>query len=256
MYFGGIGPREAIFGICAVAAVYIAAALWQLLQLARRRRRRPASVVPVASAAEPPPVLPAPVVSLETTVAEDIPSEPPAAMPSPTPPESPAPTQVEQTPKPSVEPPQFPAEIKHSVVRIYVKTASVEVPNMPRLPKYAVQPNIDVGLVVNAKPVWAEHLECSLGITLHAKLNGMNMFLMEVVQCGLFRMHETDPERLNAFVRETAQSVLFPYARKYLAALAVDAGFQPLILDPIDFGDLLNKATQRFRIAPAARTSA
>lgn len=253
MHFGGIGPREAIFGICGLAAAYIAVALFQLVKLQRRRRRReraPVTPVAVSAAMQPVPPVAPPAATIEPPPRVD--AAPADALL--------ADSRVVEESASRVEPPEerarFPVEIKHSVVRIYVRSASVEVPNMSRLPRYAVQPSIDVGLVVNAHPVWAEHLECSLGISLHAKLNGMTMFLMEIVQCGLFLMHETDPRRLNEFVRETAQSVLFPYARKYLAALAVDAGFQPLILDPIDFGDLLAKATQRFQIAPTARASA
>lgn len=223
MSLGDPGIREAILALSSLAGIYLVILVLRLLALNKRRRLADEPAIEHSTEKAPP----------QTA------SPPPVAPPTHTPQARAAPPPVSPTP-----PPQPTA--KHSVVRIYVKNVSVEVPNMARLPKYAVRPDITVDLQINAQPAWENHLECSLGISLHARLNGVTIFLMEIVQCGLFLMHDTDPQLLHSFVRETAQSVLFPYARKHLANLAVDAGFQPVILDPIDFGLLLKNANVSF----------
>lgn len=242
MSFGNLALRDVILALSGVAAVYLLVLVFRLLALDKRRPAEQDDVIDV---------------SAQTAVAQDAPvssSIPPVESggahselaaspitPSATPPATPSPA---TSPAPST--PSLPATAKHSVVRIYVKNASVEVPNMARTPKFAVRPDITVDLQINAQPAWENHLECSLRISLHARLNGMTLFLMEIEQCGLFLMHDTELTLLHNFVRETAQSVLFPYARKHLANLAVDAGFQPVILDPIDFSLLLRNANVSF----------
>ena len=36
-------------------------------------------------------------------------------------------------------------------------------------------------------------------------------------------------------------SIIFPYARKIIADVTQDGGFQPLMIDPVDFGVLYSK---------------
>ncbi len=259
MNLGDFGVREAILALSGVAGVYLLVLVGRLLALNKRRLAQqgdPAAridgnqtdVDQTTRAADS-------TSSVESSggaqskmmaQAETEPALSPAASSAPITAE-PATTEVPPTHTSH-------ATAKHSVVRIYVKSVSVEVPNMARMPKYAVRPDITVDLQINAQPAWENHLECSLQISLHARLNGVTLFLMEIVQCGLFLMHDTDTQLLNSFVRETAQSVLFPYARKHLANLAVDAGFQPVILDPIDFGLLLRNANVSYQRPPQAKT--
>lgn len=234
MNLGNVGLRDVIVTLSVIAGVYLLVLVFRLLALKKHRpAEQDASLAPATTAQTPPATRSTPPIEINSVAAH---SE--MAAPSVTPTAAPSPT-ASSTPSP-------PATAKHSVVRIYVKNASVEVPNMARMPKFAVRPDITVDLQINAQPAWENHLECSLGISLHARLNGMTLFLMEIEQCGLFLMHDTKLALLHNFVRETAQSVLFPYARKHLANLAVDAGFQPVILDPINFGQLLRNANVSF----------
>jgi preprotein translocase subunit SecB len=39
-------------------------------------------------------------------------------------------------------------------------------------------------------------------------------------------------------------AMIFPFARKIIAGVTQDGGFQPLMIDPIDFGVLYHKKMQ------------
>lgn len=148
--------------------------------------------------------------------------------------------------------------ISYSIARLYLKSASIEVPDMASLPRLAVQPDIGVDFQTDVKPAWAGHVECVLTISLHGRLNGKTMFMIEVAQAGVFKLPPGTAQDIVRFAKETAAQVLFPYARKHLAAMAVSAGFQPVILDHTDFGALLNKLANQPKPArqPAAESRA
>lgn len=141
----------------------------------------------------------------------------------------------------------------YKILRMYLKSASVEVPHMSCLPQQALSPQIGVDMQTEAKAAWPGALECVLRISLHARLDGKNVFLLEVSEAAVFELDLSNAEEAHRFVRKVAPSVLFPFARKDLASLAVAAGFQPVLLDHVDFGALLEQviASQRSSRPPA-----
>jgi len=118
---------------------------------------------------------------------------------------------------------------------------------MAALPKLAVQPTIGVDFQTDVRPAWAGHIECVLTVSLHGRLNGKTMFMIEVAQAGIFSVPRLALQEMARFAKESAAEVLFPYARKHLTAMAVNAGFQPMILDHVDFASLLQRTKKQAR---------
>ena len=141
----------------------------------------------------------------------------------------------------------------YKILRVYLKGASVEVPHMADLPRQAISPDIGVDMQTEAAPAWPGALECVLRISLHARLKGKTVFLIEVSEAAVFELDLTNMEDAHRFVRQVAPSVLFPFARKDLASLAIEAGFQPVLLDHVDFDVMLTHVikSQRQTRAPA-----
>lgn len=137
----------------------------------------------------------------------------------------------------------------YSIVRIYLKSASSEVPNMSNVPRQAISPQVGVDMQTAAHPAGAGMLECVLRIALHARLEGKTIFLVEVSVAGVFELGISDMKDALRFVRKIAPSVLFPFARRDLASLTVAAGFQPVLLDHIDFDALLTQVITSQRLA-------
>ena len=141
----------------------------------------------------------------------------------------------------------------YKIQRIYLKSASVEVPHMGQLSGAALSPQIGVDMNTEAHGAGTNTLECVLRISLHARAEGMNVFMLEVCAAGVFELPVLQQHEVTRFVRQVAPSVLFPFARKDLAALAVAAGFQPILLDHIDFDALLTQVINRHRASTQAQ---
>lgn len=142
-----------------------------------------------------------------------------------------------------------PASTPYKILRIYLKGASVEVPHMADLPKQAISPEVGLDMQTLAEPAWPGAMECVLRISLHARLAGRNVFLIEVSVAGIFELELPDMAEAHRFVRQVAPAILFPFARKDLANMAVSAGFQPVLLDHVDFDSMLNQVIQSQQVA-------
>jgi preprotein translocase subunit SecB len=59
--------------------------------------------------------------------------------------------------------------------------------------------------------------------------------MVELAYCGLVGMRNMPEEHMHAFIYAEAPRFLFPFARRVIADATRDAGFTPLMLDPIDF---------------------
>ena len=131
------------------------------------------------------------------------------------------------------------ARAQYKILRIYLKGASTEVPDMASVPRQAISPHVGIDMQTLANPAGPGALECVLRIALHARLEGKTIFLVEVSVAGVFELDISNMEDAQRFVRKIAPSVLFPFARRDLASLTVAAGFQPVLLDHIDFDAML-----------------
>src|SRR3546814_12614373 len=63
-------------------------------------------------------------------------------------------------------------------------------------------------------------------------------FQVELAYAGLFGMRNMPADHVQPFLLAEAPRLLFPFARRILAAAVRDGGFPPLLLEPIDFGAL------------------
>ncbi|MGB3739740.1 MAG: protein-export chaperone SecB [Pontixanthobacter sp.] len=131
------------------------------------------------------------------------------------------------------------------VISQYVKDLSVENPNAPESFQYKDQPQIDLQFNIGANAVNDEVQEIELKINVTAKVDQGNVYLIELAYCGLVGMRNMPDDQKHAFMYAEAPRLLFPFARRVIADATRDAGFQPLMLDPIDFNGLYIQQLQR-----------
>ena len=131
------------------------------------------------------------------------------------------------------------------IISQYVKDLSVENPNAPASYQWADQPQIDLQFNIGAVPVNDEVHEVELKINITAKAEQGNAYLVELSYCGLVGMRNMPDEQVHAFLYAEAPRILFPFARRIIADATRDAGYQPLMLDPIDFNGLYIQQLQR-----------
>jgi preprotein translocase subunit SecB len=127
--------------------------------------------------------------------------------------------------------------------RIYVKDISFESPASPDIFRQNWQPNVNVDLNTrSSKADDSGNHEVVLTITVTAKIEEKNAFLVEVQQAGIFFAVGIEDEPLKQILATVAPNILFPYAREAIDGLVVKGGFPPLMLAPVNFDALYQQA--------------
>ncbi len=144
--------------------------------------------------------------------------------------------------------PQQQAQPFFNIEKIYIKDLSVEVPNAPQIFLEREQPQIDMQIDTQSGPVEQDIYQTELTLTITAKIKDKTAFLVEVRQAGIFRIQNLPKEALEAALAIGCPNILFPYAREAVSSAVIDAGFPPLILQPVNF-ELLYMQQQQARQA-------
>ena len=120
----------------------------------------------------------------------------------------------------------------------YIKDLSVENPKAPESFQWTEQPQVDVQFNIGARKVNDEITEIELKISATSKTGQGTAYIVELAYCGLVGMRNMSEEQKHAFAYAEAPRILFPFARRVIGDAVRDAGFAPLLLDPIDFNGL------------------
>jgi preprotein translocase subunit SecB len=124
------------------------------------------------------------------------------------------------------------------IISQYVKDLSVENPNSPASYQWQDAPQLDVQFNITSRQIDGEVHEVELKVSITAKAEAGTAYLVELAYCGLIGMRGLAPEQMHAFTYAEAPRILFPFARRIIADAVRDAGFAPLMLEPIDFNGL------------------
>ncbi len=127
----------------------------------------------------------------------------------------------------------------------YVKDLSVENPKAPESFQWQEQPELDVQFNIGARQINNEVTEVELKIATTAKVGGNIAYLVELSYCGLMGLRNLTDDQKHAFTYAEAPRILFPFARRVIADAVRDAGFAPLLLDPVDFNGLYMQQLQQ-----------
>lgn len=124
-----------------------------------------------------------------------------------------------------------------SLGKVYIKDASVEAPNSPAafMAESDLKPSISLSYKVEHATLANDAYEVVLTLTVTASDEQTTVFLVEIKQGGIFRIHNAEREQIERFLRIRGPKILFPYARETVDNLVVKAGFPPLMLGPINF---------------------
>ena len=145
------------------------------------------------------------------------------------------------------------AQPQLNVLGQYIKDLSFENPGAPGVLKSPGQnPQLQVSVNVNAKPLTDDEFEVALVIEVHAKNDGGPIYNVELVYCGVFRLRNIPQNMLQPVLLVDCPALLFPFMRRVLGDITRDGGFPPLMLDPIDFGRLYTENLARQAPSQAA----
>ena len=133
------------------------------------------------------------------------------------------------------------------IITQYVKDLSVENPNAPDVFQWTEQPKVDVQFNIGADAKGDEVSEVELKINITASTEKGPAYIIELSYCGLVGIRNIPDDQAHAFMFAEAPRILFPFARRVIADAVRDAGFPPLMVDPIDFNGLYIQQLQARR---------
>ncbi len=130
------------------------------------------------------------------------------------------------------------AQAKRQVAlqKIYIRDASVEVPDGPRVFTEEYKPDVNVDLNTRIESLSRETHQVIVTVTVTAKQGERTAYIVEVQQAGVFQIEGFDDEAERGHVLGAyCPSVLFPYVRESVGDMVARAGFPHFFLQPVNF---------------------
>jgi preprotein translocase subunit SecB len=124
----------------------------------------------------------------------------------------------------------------------YVKDLSFENPRAPQsLMQPAGQPSVDINVDVKAQNLGPDVFEVVLTINATARTQDEPVFLVELAYGAVVTVANVPPDMLAPLILVETPRIVFPFARAVIANATRDGGFPPLMINPIDFAELLRR---------------
>jgi preprotein translocase subunit SecB len=125
----------------------------------------------------------------------------------------------------------------------YIKDLSFENPRAPQtLIQQTAQPDVEINVDVKARNLGPDVFEVVLTINATARAQG------EPVK-------NTPAELVPTLALVETPRIIFPFARAIIANATRDGGFPPLMINPIDFGELLRRQQADAQALDSANTA-
>jgi preprotein translocase subunit SecB len=133
--------------------------------------------------------------------------------------------------------------------KMYLKDLSFENPNAPQvfLP-HEQEAKVDFNLRLGNRKVDEEHYEVSISVTakvLNQKANDSVMFVIELEHAAVFMLKNIPADHIQRVLAVDCPLMLFPFTRQIASQLAVDGGFMPFLMEPINFVALYERSLQQ-----------
>lgn len=132
---------------------------------------------------------------------------------------------------------QAPEPLGIRILAQFIRDLSFENPRAPESLRAAgqVQPQIDLGVEMNARGRDDGLYEVDLKLSAKAERDDGALFVIELLYGGLFQISGVQPQDVEPVLLIECPRYLFPFARRIIADLSAEGGFPPFLLDPIDF---------------------
>lgn len=135
----------------------------------------------------------------------------------------------------------------------YIKDLSFENPNAPDiLIDPPQQPDVQIGVNVNARGLNSEQYEVILSLSANAKTEDKVLFLAELTYAAIVSAPGASRDDLNPLIMIEAPRLMFPFARAIISDMTRDGGFMPLSIQPIDFVAVYQSNIERQKEALAS----
>ncbi len=124
-------------------------------------------------------------------------------------------------------------------------TRSLTFTNPGALKRFEKTPTISVNINVDASKGGDQEYIVGLKIQAAAKSESEEVYTLGLDYAGVFALSNIEQNMLEPILLVECPRLLFPFARRVIADVTRDAGYQPMMLDPVDFVALYRKEVER-----------
>lgn len=128
--------------------------------------------------------------------------------------------------------------------KIYIKDMSFESPKAPEVFASNAQASTQLNIGSKNRKLDDDHFEVSLTLTIESKHQDETLFLIEIVQSGIFTIRGYTDQECQALLGSFCPGTIYPFAREAVAEIASKGGFPQLLLQPINFDAVYAQALQ------------
>ena len=155
-------------------------------------------------------------------------------------------------------PPGSPEASQQLVINAqYVKDLSFENPRAPQgLAQPSTAPAVEINIDVKAQTLNTDVYEVVLTINASAKVNTDTLFVVELTYGAVVTVRNLPQEALAPVLLVETPRLMFPFARNIVADATRDGGYPPLMINPVDFSELLRRNQQQEDAPPPGAVSA
>ncbi len=133
-------------------------------------------------------------------------------------------------------------DAQFGILAQFIKDLSFESPNAPMsLQEPGENPKLEVNVQVRALRHTDELYEVDLVFTGKAESDAGVIYNVELVYGGMFHVMGIPDEYVLPVLHVDAPTIMYPFLRRIVADTTRDGGFQPLMLDPIDFAQMFQQ---------------
>ena len=148
-----------------------------------------------------------------------------------------------------------PAQPTFAIQRVYLKDASLEIPNAPQVFLETEAPNVEVQLDVGNTLVLEGIHEVTVTVTVTTRVKEQVAFLVEAKQAGIFEIRGVPDEQMEPLLGIVCPNIVYPYLRANVSDLITRTGFPPIHLAEINFEAFFNQRKQSAEAAPSSLVS-
>src|SRR5258708_17881155 len=138
-----------------------------------------------------------------------------------------------------------------TVQRIYLKDASLEMPNATGILLEQSAPQVDVQMDIGNEKVADAIFEVVVRVTVTARVRDKVLFLVEAKQAGICEVRGLPAEQFDPVLGIVCPGIVYPYLRANVADLVSRTGLPAIHLAEINFEALYRQRQEQSAPAPS-----
>ena len=143
-------------------------------------------------------------------------------------------------------PPEASSMVQVRVIGQYIKDLLFKSPNITELLSGTPgSPNLKLEINVNAIQTGPDIYESAIDFKANATADIGAIYKFEMIYAAMFKIENVPQPSMEPMLLVNCPMLLFPFMRRIVADMTREAGFPPLLLDPVDFGALYMRKRER-----------